>query len=78
MNILYICKDSWVFEPVGVVELCLSELTGKCVTEHRLCVRRVLLYLSTLLNTESIWNNNSVGNGADNKTQCNISEDLRT
>ena len=78
VNILYICKDSWVGEPVGVVELCLSGLTGKFVTEHRLCVRGVLLYLSSLLNAEIIWHNNNVGNGADNTTQCNISEDLRT
>jgi len=41
-------------------------------------VRGVLLYLSTLMNAEIIWHNNSVGNGADNTTQCNISEDLRT
>ena len=46
VNILYICKDNWVGEPVGVVELCLSGLTGKDVTEHRFCVRGVLLYLS--------------------------------
>jgi hypothetical protein len=43
MGILYICKDNWGGEAVGVVELCagqgLSGLTGKSVTECRLGVR---------------------------------------
>jgi len=75
---LHICKDNWVGELVAVVELRLSGFTGKFVIEHRLCVRGVLLYLSTLTNAEIIWHNNSVGNSADNTIQCNISEDLRT
>jgi len=37
-----------------------------------------MLYLSSLLNAEILWQINSVGNGDDNATQCNISEDLRT
>ena len=78
MNVLYKSTDNWVGEPVEVVELCLSGFTGKFITEHRLCVRGVLLYLSTLMNAEIIWHNNSVGNGDDNTTQCNISEELMT
>lgn len=77
VNVLYIRKDNWVGEPVGVVELWLSGFTGKFIIEHRLCVRGVLLYLSTLMNAEIIWHN-SVGNDGDNTTQCNISEGLRT